>query len=224
MPIEFDANGRIVVPKSTYIDPENVVFKCNWNDCGWKGICSKTAREYNVSKRREWCCHPKNPCSKMIENGEKGFPCLESELFVNFKMDPGANLKDETVGEERHIYGISPGKVAFLTTLSPEYTEKDRYFIGLLDIEKVHEDRYIIGNKETSVVIPPKIKILFWNYFKNKDESKKWSSGLFRKIGNETVLKILIDLKLEFNALSGYEKEKQNLDMLIKRYNEYITD
>jgi len=220
--MEFDKNGKIVVPENTYLEEDNAVFKCNWNDAGWKGICSKNAREYNVSKKRKWCCDRTNCCQEMIENNEKGFPCMESKLFVNFQIDPGDYLSEDRKHEHKHIKGINKGKIAFLTTISPEMPEKERYFIGLFDIERVENERYIFGNKETSIVIPPEIKLKFWNYFKNMDESKKWSSGLFRYINDVQALQILIDLKKEFDKFSGFNKEKDNLNMLIKRYEGYL--
>jgi len=222
--MEFDKNGKIIVPETTYVEEDNAVFKCNWNDAGWKGICSKKAREFNVLKKHAWCCDCTNNCQDLIDKNEKGFPCMESKLFVEFYISPGDYLKGERKHDEKHIRGISKGKIAFLTTLSPEIEEKDRYFIGLLDIERVEDERHIYGNKQTSIIIPENIKIKFWNYFKNEDNSKKWSSGLFRYINDAQALQILLDLKKAFSKLEGFEKEKSNLDVLIKRYKGYLEE
>ena len=221
--MEFDKDGKIIVPESTYLDEDNAVFKCNWNDAGWKGICSKKAREFNVLKKHAWCCDCTNNCSELIAKDKKGFPCMESKLFVDFYINPGDYLKGERKHDAKHIKGISKGKIAFLTTVSPEIEEKDRYFIGFLDIERVEDERHIYGNKQTSIIIPEKIKIKFWNYFKNEDDSKKWSSGLFRYINDAQAIQILLDLKKEFDKLKDFHQEKKKLDILIKKYEDYLA-
>ena len=226
MALEFDpVTGNVIVPKfEGTTTEENIVFKCNWNDAEWKGICSKKAREFNISKKHSWCCDKRNPCSKMIEKNENGFPCIESTLFVDFKLDPGTYLKGKKSGEEKYFRGAQEKKIVLLTTIGPKDSEGDRYFIGILDIDRIEEERYVYGNKETSLAITPKIKIKFWNYFKNKDGSKRWSSGLFRYVNDESVLKVLQDLKREYNELNGFEREKKNLNILIERYKKYIGE
>src|SRR3989344_3068649 len=42
--------------------------------------------------------------------------------------------------------------------------------------KKIEDEREVYGNKETSIIINPKIKLKFWNYFKNKDGSNFWGS------------------------------------------------
>lgn len=226
MSLEFDpVTGSIIVPKFEGPTTEdNIVFKCNWNDNGWKGICSKKAHEFNVLKKHSWCCDKRNPCSEMIEKHEKGFPCIESVLFVDFKLDPGMYLKGEKSGDEKYFRGAQEKKIVLLTTIGPNDSEEKRYFIGILDIAKIEEERYVYGNKETSLSLTSKIKLKFWDYFKNKDGSKRWSSGLFRYVNDESVLKVLQDLKKEYNKLKGFEKEKKNLNMLIDRYKKYTQD
>ena len=227
MKMQFDEQGKLIIPEPTRpLDENNIVFKCNWNDAGWKGICSKGAREFNVLKNRAWCCDSRNECEKLVKEGKKGFPCYESCLFVDFVMEPGTYLDGEkgVIQEEMYIRGGQKGKVAFLTTVSPGMQGKDRYFIGIFDIEKIENERKVYGNKETSIVITPKIKIKYWDYGHNKDGSKRWSSKLFRYIDDETALRILRDLKKEYDKLMGFEKEKTNLNKLIEKYQEYLKN
>ena len=48
--LQFDKNGKLIIPEpSRPLDEDNIVFKCNWNDGGWKGTCSKKAREFNTN-------------------------------------------------------------------------------------------------------------------------------------------------------------------------------
>jgi len=216
----FDDDGRLIVPKNEVHNEDNIVFKCNWNDKGWKGTCSKEAREFNVSKGHSWCIDSTNPCEDSINKNKEEYPCNESRLFIDFEINPGDYLQGNKRGENKYIRGASKGKLAFLTTVSPKDVEKDRYFIGIFDIEKIENDRDVYGNKETSVVINPKIKIRFWNYFKNKDDSHFWGSRQ-RYFNDIIALKILLDLKQEYDKLKGFEKEKNNLDMLITRYKKY---
>ncbi len=175
-------------------------------------------------KHHSWCCDKRNPCSEMIEKCEKGFPCMESRLFVDFVMGAGSYLKGEKgiMMEEKHIRGVQKGKLAFLTAVSPNTKEEERYFIGILDIEEIKNEHDVQGNKESSIVINPKIKLQFWNYFKNKDGSKKWSSGRFRYVSDKLVLMVLEDLKKEYDKLEGFEKEKSNLNIFIERYKKYV--
>ena len=208
--------------QSREIYGDNLVFKCNWNDAGWKKICSKKARDYNISKDRTWCCDKRNECARLIKENKKEFPCYESLLFKEFSMGPGTNLGGKKDMEPRFIRGSRPGKLAFLTTVAPEMDGKDRYFIGLLDIKEIKNEQEVIGNKETSIVINPSIKLKFWDYYKNKDESKQWGSSLFRYLSDEVALIILEDLKKEYDKLKGFEKEKENLNGLIERYKKYL--
>jgi hypothetical protein len=218
--IEFDSSGRVIVPSVDFVGEDNIVFKMNWNDQGWKGICSKKAREYNESKHHRWCCDTSNKCKEMIEKGEKGYPCTESALFIDFRADPGDYLKGEKRKEKKYLRRGLKGKVAFFTTVAPGEKEEDRYFIGLFDVEKIENERDVYGNKENSVVISPKIKLKFWDYYKNKDESIEWGCGLVRYLNDATTLRILEDLSKKYFKLDGFEKENENLNMLIKRYKE----
>jgi len=225
MSIQFDENGKPVMPEPTGpLDEDNIVFKCNWNDRGWKEICSRKARNFNVSKNKKWCCDKRNDCEELIKKGEKFANCYESKLFVDFVMGAGSYLKGEkgSTMEEKHVRGASKNKLAFLTTIAPGTEEKDKYFIGIFDIEKIEGEHDIHGNKDTSIVVTPKIKIKYWSYKKNKDGSTFWGSGLVRYIDDAIALKILLDLKKEYDKLKGFDKEKKNLDILIKRYKRYI--
>lgn len=223
--MEFDKDGKIIVPESSGpLEDENIVFKCNWNDAGWKGLCSKKGREFNVLSKHSWCIHKKNECQFLIENGKKGWPCNESILFKDFTINPGSYLDGKKDGDDMHIRGASKGKLAFLTTLGPnENSEEERYFIGIFDISKIENDRQIIGDKKTSVVIDPRIKLRFWKYYKNGDGSFRWGTRQ-RYINDKIAMDILNDLSKEYDKIVGLERDKKRLDVLIKRYKQYLEE
>ena len=224
-PLQFDPKtGRVIMPKPVLpYNEDNIVFKCNWNDKGWKGTCSRRARDFNVSKNHPWCVDKLNTCEGGIGKKKEGYPCNESYLFVNFQVNPGSYLKGKKRTEEKHIRGASKGKLAFLTTIGPGDKEKDRYFIGIFDIEKIEDEREVYGNKETSIIITPKIKVKFWKYYKNKDGSIMWGPRQ-RYFDDKNALKILLDLNKKYNKVSGFAKEKKNLDMLIERYKKWAKE
>ena len=71
MTLEFDEEGRVIVPEIIVHEEDNIVFKCNWNDAGWKEIC------WHCNKHVDWvdfeADHRPNPHSKggktSVENG-----------------------------------------------------------------------------------------------------------------------------------------------------------
>ncbi len=70
----------------------NLTFKCTWNDAGFKGICSQSAYEYNISKNRAWC--QKAPCRtfKGIPS-DKDHPCYESIIFSEWRFVKASSLR-----------------------------------------------------------------------------------------------------------------------------------
>jgi hypothetical protein len=158
---------------------------------------------------------------------EKSNRILVLEVLRRMKKGESLTSASKHVGLTKYdlltyIRNASKGKLAFLTTISPEMEENERYFIGILDIKEIKNEREIFGDKETSFAITPKIKIRFWKYFHNKNNIEKWGCGLFRYVDDLTALAILEDLEKEYNKLKDFEKEKKNLSILIERYKKYI--
>lgn len=74
----------------------NIAFKCTWNDAGFKGICSQSAYDYDVSKNRVWCTkspcrHSQEPLPTKITRVTKEFfslnGILDRPVFFPFNAD-----------------------------------------------------------------------------------------------------------------------------------------
>jgi endonuclease-3 len=93
-----------------------------------------------------------------------------------------------------------------LTTLEPHKRENERKIIGFLKITEIsegHEKETIVyGDPARSIEIEPSLDIRFWDYYENPNAPDRhvWATGLFRYIGDETVLKFLHDLKRKYIA------------------------
>lgn len=175
----------------------NLAFKCTWNDSGFKGICSKEAYEYNISKNRVWC--RKAPCRTLKGSPtEDNHPCYESIIFTEWRF--GAGWDHKVVERPRKILKARVGGIALLTTLEPNKLEKERRIIGFLKIKRIgkgeEKETVIYGDSAKSLEIDPSISIKFWNYYKNPrmPNRRVWGTGLFRYIDDEPVLNFLKDL------------------------------
>jgi hypothetical protein len=205
----------------------NIAFKCNWNDKGYKEICSIDAYTYNLVVGSSWCNSPDCDCQnfKGIATAERQ-PCYESialkELFF------GAGW-DHTGGEvrKRKLHHVREGRMALLTTRLPFSDEKDRIIISCLLIDRVEDDpgeeTKVYGNKDKSIIIDyDKYKFRFWDFYKNPNAPEVifWGSGLVRYITDESVLNILKSI--------GERYRNDALDVsviidLIKHYEDIIS-
>ncbi len=173
----------------------NIAFKCNWNDAGYKGICSDPV--YNVNKRT-----PRSQCSRSNCRDYVGkFPpendcCYECQALRNDSF--GAGWDHDEIGKllrPRHIWDARKGKVAFLTTIPHWSTE--RLVVGAYIIREVKDDPYqetfLLGDADTALDDMLGYGISFWQYHKNpyKPESQAWGQGLFRYVSDIAALGIL---------------------------------
>jgi len=172
----------------------NLAFKCNWNDAGYKGICSDEV--YNKNRRT-----PRSQCSRSNCREYVGkLPpvndcCYECEALriVSF----GAGWDHDDSGKPvrpRHIWDARKGKVALLTTIPHFSTE--RLVIGAFLIREVkddpHRETYIYGDKDTALDDMLDFSIPLWKFHKNpwKPESQAWGQGLFRYVSDIAALGI----------------------------------
>ncbi len=211
----------------------SIAFKCNWNDNNYKGICSRKAYEFNQEAKHVWCIQKENECHDFIKKNIKAFPCYESRLLLDFKFNAGIHHTGPRKGKPMAIRKVRKGKVAFLTTREPEMKEEDRYIFGIFDIDKINDERYknkqerettVFGNKKTSIIINNKIKLNFWDFYKNKDKSKFWGSGLHRYISDKEVLQILSALRNEYEKLNLDGEEIKKINNLVSRFQNFIYD
>ena len=57
----------------------NIAFKCNWNDKGYKDICSQEAYKFNIEKGRAWCSSPDSKCRSFKRGPTLAeHPCYEA--------------------------------------------------------------------------------------------------------------------------------------------------
>ncbi|POZ58444.1 hypothetical protein C1O63_1491 [Dehalococcoides mccartyi] len=173
----------------------NLAFKCNWNDAGYKGICSNEV--YNINRRT-----PRSQCSRSNcrEYVGKSPPvndcCYECEALRIFSFGAGWDHDDSGKPiRPRHIWDARKGKVALLTTIPHFGTE--RLVVGAFLIGEVkddpHRETYIYGDRDTALDDILNFSIPFWKFHKNpwKPESQAWGQGLFRYVSDTSVLGIL---------------------------------
>lgn len=187
----------------------NVAFKCTWNDKGFKGVCSQSNYEYNLSKNKPWCM--KAPC-RTFEGipGIDNHPCYESILFSEWRFGAGWDHKKDE--RPRKIKNTGIGKIALLTSVEPEKDESDRRIIGFMKIANIgggeKEETILYGDPALSLEIDPKLEILFWKYYRNPNAVDKqfWGTGLFRYVSDEVILKLLEDLETTYSG-KGFPKD-----------------
>ena len=73
--------------------------------------------------------------------------------------------------------------------------------------KEINESHYVIGEPEKSLQFNSKVKIPFWNHYRNYTNpgSIQWGSGLFRYLTDKSVSAILIDLKEEYDKIEDSE-------------------
>lgn len=199
----------------------NIAFKCNWNDREYLKPCRPEAYEYNISMDRAWCVKQADACQKFA-----GVPSLQNntcydvsalkEMYFAAGWDHPAGRK-----KPRIIRSVKNNKVAFLRTVPPGCSGKERLIIGCLFIKRVEndpdEETKIYGDKEKSFSIPfEKVKVRFWDYYQNSEYNAVWSSGLFRYISDETTLRILKAVR------SSFQTEGLEISTIDSLINEYI--
>lgn len=235
----FDESGNIKRPKISPLRKAafksrrgNVAFKCTFNDKKYREVCSKAIYELNIKKGRVWCKDDKNKCRNFVGQtpDENNFPCYECALFVNWQFSPGVGRQEENYNEPLLMREVLPNKLAILTTHHPRDDEEERHIFGFLHIGKVIDDQndptvsdaaqFVKGKRETSLELDSRVKLKFWDYYKNERTDRKlWGTGLFRYLSDETVLKILKALKKEYERIAPEKNDDiKIIDYHIERY------
>lgn len=174
----------------------NVAFKYNWNDAGYKGICSNEVYQVNRKSLRTECA--RSNCRTFV-----GKPppidecCYECQALRIYKFGAGWDHDKITNLQVRpnHINSVREGQIAILTSIPPE--QKERLMIGAFRIIEVKDDpnseTFLFGDSSTALDDMLKYKIKFWEHHKNRrvSTSQAWGQGLFRYLLNSEVAGIL---------------------------------
>lgn len=210
--------------ENAIIQNDNIVFKCNWNDKYYQAPCSKEAYNFNIKEGRVWCSSEECMCRNSSEvTTKENYPCYESIALKEMMFGAGW---DHTGGNTRprHITYAHTERVAFLSTRPPGTDEIDRLIIGCIFIDKISEgpnvETILFGDLKMSFAIDHKIiQLKFWDYYSNINavDSKIWSTGLYRYISNNTVLKMLKDINKQYKKA---DLDVNKIHSLIEFYEE----
>ncbi|MCX5991386.1 MAG: hypothetical protein NTZ04_03525 [Chloroflexi bacterium] len=173
----------------------NIAFKCNWNDKGYKGICSDKAYVHNLRFGGPYCLLSR--CRDFVgQDLALRSPCYESTALIDFYFAAGWDSDEHgTMIRPRKIRGARVGKIALLTTEPPD--RRDRFVVGAFAITKLVEDpgreTKIFGDKSSALDDMLGYEIDFWKYHTNPHNpgSTAWATGLFRYVSNVAALGIL---------------------------------
>lgn len=199
--------------------PDNLAFKCTWNDAGFKGICGNETYEHNLSMNRAWC--QKAECRTFTSRPtDENHPCYESILLSEWRFGAGWDHRIEK--RPRKIKKARIGKIALLTTLLPKKSEKNRKIIGFFKIGKIKEGKetetVIYGDPNRSLAIEPSLDVKFWKYYKNLGNPERiaWGTGLFRYLSDAQVFQFLNDLKRMYSDRGLDSGDVRKIDQIIE--------
>jgi hypothetical protein len=172
----------------------NLAFKCNWNDAGYKDVCSDVIHRHNQTWGGSWCSLAQ--CRDSVYVGQHPDEiCYESCALRKVYFGAGWDLDSHgRMIRPRHIASARGGRIALLTT---QWMLDARVVVGAFQIGAVRDDAgketEILGIPETCLDDMQQYGIRFWDYHKNprNPSSQAWSTGLFRYVSNVAVLGIL---------------------------------
>jgi len=213
---EVDIQNGLARREAGKREAGNVAFKYNWNDAGYKGICSDDVYEINRKSVRTECA--RSNCRDFV-----GKPppidecCYECQALRVFKFGAGWDHDENNIAvRPRHIKDVRKGRIAILTSI-PHWA-KERLVIGAFQISLVKEDSksetYLYGDETTAIDDMLSYQIEFWRHHKNpyKPESQAWGQGLFRYISNVAILGILEEYR---QKRMEHGLNTNNVDVLI---------
>jgi len=204
---------------------QSVAFKCTYNDgdenvfVGFADTCSKENIERNIKARRIWCSNQDCKCSNYLKGAFKGTkpinPCMESQLFREWKFSAGVYHHGERAGQPIHLSQTANGKFAILTTRFPDEPESERRIIGLFQIERIESRNEVFAARRGRIRLPLEEakELYFWSYATTNAKSPDWRTGLVRYLDDSQVHRILADV---LETLKD-EQTKQEIGYLIKK-------
>ncbi len=210
-----------------FLTDRNLAFKCNWLDTDYDKPCTEIGRRFNINEAKHvWCTQPENMCrrfeeGKIIAVGNE--PCYESVIFSKWQFGAGEFHSGENKGEGKKIHKKMVGKIALLTTNSPDESEDKKTIFGFLRIKDFSSypnsgATRVVGDKQTSLKIPKDSRLYFWDFYSNQTTSEKiWGCGLFRYVSDESIKKYLI-AQLDKLNINGHVAESKIVSDVLKFY------
>ena len=203
----------------------NIAFKCNWNDKGYKGICSDVAYRYNIGQGRLWCTHQHGRCRSFVNaDPVPNDCCYEARALLDCSF--GAGWDHDEYGRlirPRKIWSAREGKIALLTTEPPD--AQKRLIAGAFLIKKVWEDpgaeTWVSGDKNIALDDMLHYEIEFWKHHKNPSNpnSTAWATGLFRYVSDVAILGVLEEYISKKSSQGGDTTKAEELLKKLKTTN-----
>lgn len=194
-----------------------IAFKMNYCDggkdndhVGFYGICSNETIKYNIIKaKRRWCSNDRCACKQFFDrkisrkeletfwspDDTDCYTCYESALLRDWLVEAGWNADGET---SRKIRGGEENHLCILTTKYPHMPEESRFVFAMFTMRKIfpgneEEAGFVSADEYFYLEFRPieAVKIKFWDFYQNKDDSIRWDSNLFRYFDDKTAVKFL---------------------------------
>lgn len=165
---------------------------------------------------------------KIHESSQVVFWIEEEEvdvIFTDWQVSTGTIQSGKNEGQPNKVARLRPNSAVLLTVRANDEEEVDRKIIGLYMVNETfsgelndegmitaHENYRITLTKEESD------KMLFWNYYINKNYPHRttWNSGRYRYYDNVMTAQILTDLI----SLKTDENEKELAERFLAYFNE----
>ena len=165
---------------------------------------------------------------KIHESSQVVFWIEEEEvdvIFTDWQVSTGTIQSGKNEGQPNKVARLRPNSAVLLTVRASDEEEVDRKIIGLYMVNETfsgelndegmitaHENYRIRLTKEESD------KMLFWNYYINKNYPHRttWNSGRYRYYDNVMTAQILTDLI----SLKTDENEKELAERFLAYFNE----
>lgn len=195
---------------------KGIALKVTYNDggterslFGFRGTCSNQNMLVNVRDRRMTnCSDDGKPCREYVDGNFQGRRpaetyCYERHLFAKKRFEFGCGMYHHgpNAGKPISVHGVEGGDIAFLTTLLPGKSGPERIIFGCFRVAREPRFRrdwgYMLESDGTMDVRLPDdvaVQMNFWRYFKNRDGSRTWATGLFRHLDAEQTDSLLGDI------------------------------
>lgn len=198
------------------VERSNVAFKCNFCDggsseicVGYKGICSDAMIRYNIETAKHVWCGSDSPCKKYLDGEitrselENLFACYESTMLTEWKACAGIVQNGIDKGKPMKLLKVQNNSLCVLTTRLPDSADDTRFVFAVFLVDESYEgdgreEGYVTNHSKWRVELTPDEahKILFWNYYVNKNAPEKvvFGSGLHRYLDDIQATQILRDI------------------------------
>ena len=189
---------------------------------GFRGQCSDKMIRCNVEQLKRVWCSIGSVCKKYYDDRLTGHrnitrkdldqycnpdgvygACYESSLLNLWRMGAGVHHTGPDAGKPMHLSRMKEGSLAVMTTRRPQETEAERFVFAVWLVNEVYngderEEGFVSADPVWRIELLPgqAEKILFWNYYFNKNKPDKivFGSGLHRYLTDIEAAQILRDI------------------------------